>query len=46
MQKAFTTAPILANFSELARTLIKTNGSEYAVSGVISQYSFLNLLHP
>ncbi|KNZ62673.1 uncharacterized protein VP01_12381g1, partial [Puccinia sorghi] len=43
---SFTTAPILANFSELAQTLIKKDASDYAVAGVISQYSSLNLLHP
>ncbi|KNZ53467.1 uncharacterized protein VP01_3230g6 [Puccinia sorghi] len=46
LKKAFTTAPILTHFSELARTLIKTNASDHAVTGVISQYSSLNLLHP
>ncbi|KNZ43789.1 putative retrotransposon nucleocapsid protein, partial [Puccinia sorghi] len=44
--KAFPTAPILTHFSELTRTLIETNASDYAVAGVISQYSSLNLLHP
>ncbi|KNZ44702.1 uncharacterized protein VP01_8916g1, partial [Puccinia sorghi] len=46
LEKAFTTAPILAHFSELARALIETDASDYAVAGVISQYSSLNLLHP
>ncbi|KNZ64236.1 uncharacterized protein VP01_10519g1, partial [Puccinia sorghi] len=45
LKKAFTTAPILAHFSELSRTLIETNASEYADAGVISQYSYLNILH-
>ncbi|KNZ63742.1 putative retrotransposon nucleocapsid protein [Puccinia sorghi] len=36
LKKAFTTAPILAHFSELAQTLIETNASDYAVAGVIS----------
>ncbi|KNZ64035.1 uncharacterized protein VP01_10746g1, partial [Puccinia sorghi] len=31
---------------ELTRTLIETDASDYAVAGVISQYSSLNLLHP
>ncbi|KNZ57379.1 uncharacterized protein VP01_2174g6, partial [Puccinia sorghi] len=46
LKKAFTTAPILTDFSELACTLIETVASDYAVAGVISQYSSLNLLHP
>ncbi|KNZ62162.1 uncharacterized protein VP01_1305g1, partial [Puccinia sorghi] len=46
LKKAFTTAPILAHFSQLARTLIKTDTSDYAFAGVISQYSSSNLLHP
>ncbi|KNZ64186.1 uncharacterized protein VP01_10578g1, partial [Puccinia sorghi] len=46
LKKAFTTAPILAHFSELARNLIETNASDYAVAGVTSQYSSSNLLHP
>ncbi|KNZ45761.1 hypothetical protein VP01_7821g1, partial [Puccinia sorghi] len=46
LNKAFTTAPILAHFSEISRTLIETDASDYAVAGFISQYSSLNLLHP
>ncbi|KNZ43872.1 hypothetical protein VP01_9775g1, partial [Puccinia sorghi] len=30
LKNAFTAAPIIAYFSELARTLIKTNASDYA----------------
>ncbi|KNZ60760.1 uncharacterized protein VP01_15048g1, partial [Puccinia sorghi] len=41
LKKAFTTAPILAHFSEIARTLIETDASDYAVAGIISQYSSL-----
>ncbi|KNZ50126.1 uncharacterized protein VP01_4585g2 [Puccinia sorghi] len=44
--KGIVKAPILAHFSELAQTLIETDASDYAVAGVISQYSSLNLLHP
>ncbi|KNZ47340.1 putative retrovirus polyprotein, partial [Puccinia sorghi] len=39
LKKAFTMAPILTHFSELARTLIETNASDYAVAGVISHLS-------
>ncbi|KNZ56977.1 hypothetical protein VP01_2273g2 [Puccinia sorghi] len=46
LKKAFTMAPILAHFSELAQTLIETNASDYAVAGLISQYYFSKLLHP
>ena len=46
LKKAFTSAPILAHFSELARTWIETDASDYAVAGVISQYSSSNRLHP
>ncbi|KNZ48621.1 retrotransposon nucleocapsid protein, partial [Puccinia sorghi] len=37
---------IIQKPSELARTLIETNASDYAVAGIISQYSSSNLLHP
>ncbi|KNZ63560.1 uncharacterized protein VP01_11287g1, partial [Puccinia sorghi] len=40
LKKAFTTAPILTHFSELAQTLIETNSSDYAVAGVVSQSGF------
>ena len=36
----------MAHFCELARTLIETDASDYAVAGVISQYSSSNHLHP
>ncbi|KNZ48705.1 hypothetical protein VP01_5468g1, partial [Puccinia sorghi] len=42
LKKAITMAPILAHFSELTQTLIKTNASDYAVAGVISHYISLN----
>ncbi|KNZ51414.1 uncharacterized protein VP01_3967g1, partial [Puccinia sorghi] len=51
LKESFTTAPILAHFSELAQTLIETDASDYAVAGVISQSGvhtfsvFQNLSH-
>ncbi|KNZ56927.1 putative retrotransposon nucleocapsid protein, partial [Puccinia sorghi] len=41
-KKSFTTAPILAHFSELAQNLIETDASDYAVAGIISYYIILN----
>ena len=40
--------PILAHFDATAKTVIKTDASNYAVMGVISQFSSLSppLLHP
>ena len=47
LKKAFTTAPILAHFNKLARTIVKTDASNYAIAGVISQFSSsTSLFHP
>jgi hypothetical protein len=47
LKKAFTTAPILAHFSEMCKTIVETDASDYAIAGVISQFSAsLKHLHP
>ena len=37
LQKAFTSAPVLAHFNPEARTIIETNASDWVVAGILSQ---------
>ena len=47
LKRAFISLPILSHFDDKARTKVKTDASDYAVVGVLSQHSSkTNLLHP
>jgi RNase H-like domain found in reverse transcriptase len=39
LKQRFTTAPILAHFDPNLKCVVKTDSSDYALSGVLSQYN-------
>ena len=46
LKERFTTALILAHFDSIKEIIVKTDTSDWVFTGILSQYSDDNILHP